>query len=299
MTLVTSFTRIGPRLGGVPDFEAVTRDHVLSAIAECDERGVENFLRTYGFGTGREYLLWHDAKSYDCKAILGVAHKYATGTAASRAQFSGDRDGAAKLLEHLEFDVTFVDDNGLVETPATGEWRDAADLPLDESRDAWAAAARDVLVETAGRYQATITTKELAVQSQNRTGIRTKQLTHYWIGDVLTRVAAECARRDEPLLSALCLNADGAVGSAYTPAVLAATGETPADADDHAARERLKCYQHFGADLPEGGGAATLSPKLAATRGRERKIRHAERPMAECPNCNLQLPATGICDDCA
>ncbi|SDM95913.1 hypothetical protein SAMN05192576_1366 [Nocardioides szechwanensis] len=297
-SLVREFGAPGPRVGGVPDFHAVTRDHVLSAIAECDERGADSFQRAYGFGKTHDYLLWHDGKSYDSKAILGVAYKYATGTAASRARFAAEKEGVANLLRHLEFDVTFVDATGLADQPATGEWREAADLPLDESRDAWAEAARGGLIETAGQYHAVVTTKELATLAQNRTGIRTKQLTHYWIGDVLTRVAAECARRDEPLLSSLCVTTDGSVGASYAPAVLAATGEVPADADDHAAQERLRCYRHFGADLPEGGGVAALTPKLAATRGRERKIRAQEKVHAHCPICNLQLPATGICDDC-
>jgi hypothetical protein len=115
---------------------------------------------------------------------------------------------------------------------------------------------------------------------------------------VLTRVAAECARRDEPLLSSLCVTTDGSVGASYGPAVLAATGEAPADPDEHAAQERLRCHRHWGADLPEGGGVAALTPKLAATRGRERKIRAQEKVHAHCPACNLQLPATGVCDDC-
>ncbi len=80
----------------MPDFDAVSRDHVLSTLGEYDERGREGFLDLYGFGVARDYVLVHDGKSYDSKAILGVAHKYATGRAALAAEFSGGKDGAAK-----------------------------------------------------------------------------------------------------------------------------------------------------------------------------------------------------------
>ena len=98
------------RVGRVPDFDAVTHDHVLAALEEYDERGADVFLNRYGFGKARDYVLWHDGKSYDSKAILGVAHKYATGAAAARSEFSGGKDGAAKILRGLGFAVTFADD---------------------------------------------------------------------------------------------------------------------------------------------------------------------------------------------
>ncbi|MCD4526794.1 hypothetical protein [Nocardioides sp. cx-173] len=277
----------------------MTRDHVLDALSEYDERGSAAFLRTYGFGGSRDYVVWHEGNSYDANAVLGVAHKYATGKAASRAHLARSLDGAGRLLTHLGFDVTQVDASGLVEQPVSGEWRDAADLALDESRDAWAEAAHATLLEVAGEYHRVLTTKELAVQVQNRTGIRTQQQTHYWLGDVLTRVAARCAREDEPMLTAFCVNADGSVGASYAPAVLAATGTAPEDADEHAAQQRLLAHQRYGADLPAGGGVAALTPKLAAARGRERKIRYQEREIPTCPNCYMQLPATGVCDNCA
>ena len=68
------------------------------------------------------------------------------------------------------------------------EWREASEVGTEESRTAWAEAARPVLIEVAHRYHSVITYKELAAEVQRVTGIRTKQLTHYWIGDVLGRV---------------------------------------------------------------------------------------------------------------
>lgn len=286
-------------VGDMPEFESVTRDHVLRALEEYDHRGADDFLAHYGFGKAREYVLLHDGKSYDSKAILGLAHRYATGAAAKRSKFSGGRDGAARILRALGFEVTYVDDAGFAETPATGTWVEAAEVGTDRARNAWADAARDILLDAANRYHSVVTYKELSSQVQFRTGIRTKQLMHYWIGDVLGRVAAECSRRGEPLLSSLCVNAEGSVGDGYAVAVYTAYSETPGDPDDHAARERLACYQYFkAADLPADGGAPALTPKLAATRARTRRSKTVQRPTAHCRNCNMQLPATGVCDFC-
>lgn len=86
-------------------FSAVTRQHILAAIAEYDDRGAENFLGVYGFGPSTGYTLVHDGKTYDSKAILGVAHRYATGRVATSEEFSGGVLGAAKVLRKHGFDV--------------------------------------------------------------------------------------------------------------------------------------------------------------------------------------------------
>jgi hypothetical protein len=101
-----------------------------------------------------------------------------------------------------------------------------------------------------------LTYPELGERVQVSTGVRTSKSVFQWVDDVLTRVAAECAARDEPLLSALCVRADGSVGPGYPRAVVAATGRRPTSPDEHAARERLRCHQQFGAELPPGGGEA-------------------------------------------
>jgi hypothetical protein len=84
---------------------AVTRTHVLAAINEYDEVGQDQFLDTYGFAPSREYVLRHANHSYDSKAVLGVALRHATGTAATSAEFSGAKDGAARVLRDLDFTV--------------------------------------------------------------------------------------------------------------------------------------------------------------------------------------------------
>jgi hypothetical protein len=86
----------------VATFSAVTRQHILKAIAEHDSRGADDFLGVYGFTPGG-YPLVHEGRSYDSIAILGVAHRYATGRLAS-----ADEVGtiATALLRKRGFEVT-------------------------------------------------------------------------------------------------------------------------------------------------------------------------------------------------
>ena len=183
--------------------------------------------------------------------------------------------------------------------PQSGEaWRDAAEVGLEEARDAWAQAARPILIEVAQHYHQVIPYKDVAAQVQWITGIRGTQQMHYWIGDVLKRVSVESFRRGEPLLSALCVGPDGSVGERYAAAVAATTADLSDDGDDHAAAQRLACYRHFQApDLPVDGGSTALTAQLAARRARAKKVRLAEAPIDVCPTCHTQLPATKVCDN--
>ena len=281
-------------------FDTVTRDHVRQAIDECDELGSETFLRRYGFRHARQYVLWHDGKSYDSKAILGVAQRYATGTAARAAEFHGGKQGAALVLRDLGLDV--IPDHGETAfplNPATDEWQEASEIGADAARSAWAGAAREILIEVAGHYHALVTFRELAGLVQLRSGIRTDRLVHYWVADVLAQVARVCADRGEPLLSSLCVNVSGSVGAGYAKAVTAVRGELVGDPDDHAAKERLECYRTFGALLPSNGGSPALSLQVAAVRDRERARRAVTGFEATvCPTCNMAIPATLVCDNC-
>jgi hypothetical protein len=174
-----------------------------------------------------------------------------------------------------------------------------------------------VLLEAAGRYRATLTYKQLAAAVQESTGITTTQLMPQWIGDVLGRVTDECQSRGEPLLSALCVSAQGSVGQGYAEAVEHARGARPHDPDDHAAKERLSCYQHWQATgLPQDGGTPlrtahfTLARKARASKPtprvstpRKAAVRKATaapepKPPQLCPRCFTQVPASGVCDYC-
>ncbi|WP_321170701.1 hypothetical protein [Embleya scabrispora] len=83
----------------------LTRDAVLRALAECDRLGPEAFRETYGFGSARKYVLVHDGKEYDSKAIAGVAHRYCHGRALRADEFSGGKAAAAGWLLKLGFEV--------------------------------------------------------------------------------------------------------------------------------------------------------------------------------------------------
>jgi len=198
--------------------------------------------------------------------------------------------------------------------------RDAARVGSSVARAAWAKAARPVLLEAAGRYRATLTYKHLAAAVQESTGITTTQLMHQWIGDVLGRVTDECHSRGEPLLSALCVSAQGSVGQGYADAVEHARGARPSDPDDHAAQERLSCYRHWqAAGLPRDGGtplrtahftpvrkagaskpvSRVATPRKATARKRTPATPAPEpKPIPLCPRCFTQVPASGVCDYC-
>jgi hypothetical protein len=279
----------------MPPFQAVRPEHVLLALEEFDRIGADEFLARYGFDHSGEFELLHNSSSYDSMAVLGVANLRATGELAPPEDFAGGAEGVAVVLRELGFavdgDEATVEDEG--DRPV-----DAAEVGDEAARTAWAVAAREVLLETAAKYHSVITSKELAAAVMSRSNIVTKRPSHYWINDVLGRVTADSAERGEPLLSSLCVNADGSVGAGYGPHVVAVRGSIDGDADDHAARERLECYRAFGADLPSGGGSWALTPRLSASRSRERRAAAAEKMPPLCPKCHTAVPSTGICDYC-
>jgi 5-methylcytosine-specific restriction enzyme A len=84
----------------------ITREAVLAAIAEYDRLGQDEFLSKYGFDRARSYLLIHDGKPYDSKAIVGVAHGFLPGERALSARdFSGGEATVGRLLRGLGFTV--------------------------------------------------------------------------------------------------------------------------------------------------------------------------------------------------
>lgn len=69
-------------------------NHVKKAIEECDCKGLEDFLKFYGFGRERRYTLVYPEgklREYPSKAIWGVAHRY--DPEYKRALGSGDFSG--------------------------------------------------------------------------------------------------------------------------------------------------------------------------------------------------------------
>lgn len=86
-------------------WDPVTHADVLRAIEEYDRLGQDAFLAEYGFGRATAYLLIHHGRSYDSKAILGVAYKFATGIRIGPHEFSGGVYGAAGVLRNRGFEV--------------------------------------------------------------------------------------------------------------------------------------------------------------------------------------------------
>ncbi|MCL2465231.1 MAG: hypothetical protein FWF28_09220 [Micrococcales bacterium] len=87
-------------------FSAVTRQHILAAMAEYDERGGAGFLGVYGFEPSTGLWLISEGRRYEPMAILGVAHRYATGRLATADEFHGGNAGAMDLLLKRGFEVS-------------------------------------------------------------------------------------------------------------------------------------------------------------------------------------------------
>ncbi|GAB2756713.1 hypothetical protein [Nocardioides pakistanensis] len=117
----------------MPDWELVSRSHVLAAMQEYDSLGDREFLRRYGFGRAKAYTVWHNGQEYDSKAIAGAAYFHATGQAPRPDEFHGGETGAAKTLERLGFDVV-VDEEAL-DALRRKPVRSAATKPPREPRE--------------------------------------------------------------------------------------------------------------------------------------------------------------------
>ena len=94
-------------------WDPVQRHHVRQAAAEYDRLGRDEFLALHHFGTATAYLLILDGKSYDSKAILGVAYQIATGSPLGPHDFSGGvaAQGAAQVLHALGFEIRNIRDS--------------------------------------------------------------------------------------------------------------------------------------------------------------------------------------------
>jgi len=128
----------------------ITRQAVLAAVAEYDELGQDQFLSKYGFEPARLYVLVHNGKSYDSKAIVGAAHGFLPGQSPLAVrQFSGGEATVGRLLRQLGFTVQVGD----ALTPGIGG--DATELLADLG-----------LSEPVGKSAAEIAFASLAEQQQ-------------------------------------------------------------------------------------------------------------------------------------
>lgn len=196
----------------------------------------------------------------------------------------------------------------------------------------WAKHAYEILVETAGRYNAVITYSELAEEVQRRSNLWTKAAMRSWISALLADLAKVSQLRGEPALTSLVVNKkDGQVGTGYDE-VLRIAGINPSDdpvqRERHAAAARLECYRHWDADVPEDAQPtvvartrepvsrpAARAPEAGTTRtepaprssearstaargGGTRRSAELRRG-AVCPMCFMEMPVTGICSNCS
>jgi hypothetical protein len=90
----------------VATFSSVTQQHILQALAEYDARGGQEFLEVYGFAASEDYPLVHEGRSYDSRAVLGVAHRFATGRIATPEEVESGFDGAVTILRRRGFTVS-------------------------------------------------------------------------------------------------------------------------------------------------------------------------------------------------
>ncbi|WAL70011.1 HNH endonuclease [Amycolatopsis cynarae] len=82
----------------------VTREAILAAIDEHDQDPAA--FERHGFGPARTYMLVHEGREYDSKAIVGVAHGYLPDREALRpAEFSGGEATVVALLRSHGFEV--------------------------------------------------------------------------------------------------------------------------------------------------------------------------------------------------
>jgi hypothetical protein len=171
---------------------------------------------------------------------------------------------------------------------------------VNAGRVAWAAAAFDVLVETAARHNAVIVYSDLAEEVQRRTGLSTRSGQQNWIGTILGDVVRRCHGEGLPALTALVVRKDdGQVGIGYD-LVLSTAGLDPIadqlEREEHAARARLECYRRWCPDVP-ADAVPTLSDRMIEVVQRRRPVRVVREPTT-CDTCHYVLPLSGVCPEC-
>lgn len=82
----------------------IDHDHVQLAMKEADELGRAAFLEKYGFGIATTYLVRHEGRFYDPKALVGAAHGF-TDLGAPLKVNDLDATEAVARLRTLEFEV--------------------------------------------------------------------------------------------------------------------------------------------------------------------------------------------------
>ena len=87
--------------------ELTSAEAIRQAMAEFDQLGRDAFLAKYGFGRAQRYFIKDGTRSYDSKAIVGVAYGFQhPGRGPLRhEEFSGGENTVKRRLEELGFTV--------------------------------------------------------------------------------------------------------------------------------------------------------------------------------------------------
>ena len=86
---------------------AETRDAVLKAIADFDDRGSDKFFRHYRIRRSRSYFIRHEGQEYDMKAVTRVARGLVSGEQAIHASL-GYSEEVKRRLERDDLDIKVV-----------------------------------------------------------------------------------------------------------------------------------------------------------------------------------------------
>ena len=91
----------------MPLSELTSGAAVLRALREFDTVERAAFLERHAFGAARSYVLHHDGREYDSKAIAGAAsgYQYSTRGPLAASVFSDGTNTVARVLGALGFDV--------------------------------------------------------------------------------------------------------------------------------------------------------------------------------------------------
>ena len=95
------------------DLEHITKGHVLNSIFEFRRLGRREFLKRYKFGRARTRWIVHEGRTYDAKAIVGVARGLAR---PEKGPLTGSNkkyntDYARSVLNRLNFKVVKDESN--------------------------------------------------------------------------------------------------------------------------------------------------------------------------------------------
>jgi 5-methylcytosine-specific restriction enzyme A len=94
----------------MPNYRDLTdRNAVLKAIDEFNRLGRAEFLRKYGYGRALSFMLIHNGRQYDSKAIVGAAYEHQHGSPLRNTDFSGGRASVVPKLASLDFKVVALE----------------------------------------------------------------------------------------------------------------------------------------------------------------------------------------------